>query len=397
MTKTTREVMAELFEEATPPEEVETLAAEVVEPEEGAHEEDGEASGEEDGGEETAAAGDEGAAGERKRGPDGKFVKAAAEKPKLDARAAKVAAAAKPVVVVKPGAAVKPGEQQQQQQQPTALKAPADWKPAAREEFAKLPRIVQEEAIRLHLETKKTLQDSAQSRQVADAFQRTVAPYEQLFRASGRQPIEGVNYLLQTYQALNSAPLPQRAQIIGGLIRDYLGTDDNGIGLLAQMLDGKATPAGGGTPAPAAIRPEQIPQLVRQEAQRMQAEQQTQAEFKAISDFETQAPEFLNDVTQEMTALITIEKRQGKSITKEVLQAAYEKALRINSQTAAILKQRDDAAAAKKLQGDKGKRAAAASGLRNEPGGPASGGAKAKTTREQLQQEYDRASQSGRV
>lgn len=393
MTKTTREVMAELFEEATPPaEEVETPAAEVVEPEEAVHE----ASGEEDGGEEAddaaTAAEDEGAAGERKRGPDGKFVKAE-EKPKPDAKATE---AAKPVVV-KLGAAAKPGEAQQQQQQPAALKAPADWKPAAREEFAKLPRIVQEEAIRLHLETKKTLENGARDRQTAEGFQRTVQPYEHVLRNMGRSPIEAVGNLVQAYATLHTAPLPQRAQLIGGFIRDFLGTDDNAINLLAQALEGKQTPAGGGGQAPAGVRPEQISQLVRQEAQRMQVEQQTQAEFKAISDFETQAPEFLNDVTQEMTALITIEKRQGKPITKEVLQAAYEKALRINSQTAAILKQRDDAAAAKKLQGDKGKRAAAASGLRNEPGGPASGGAKAKTTREQLQQEYDRASQSGRV
>lgn len=385
--KTTREALAEAFEEVvegTPGEEAEVVeepGSEVVEEAEGAHE----ANGEEDGGDEGGEG--EGAdkeAGGRKRGADGKFAKSD-DKAKPDAKAV-----AKPVVV-KPGVVAKPGEAQQQ---PAALKAPADWKPAAREEFAKLPRIVQEEAIRLHLETKKTLENSAQARQIADAFQRTVAPYEQLFRAGGRQPLDGVNYLLQTYQALNSAPLPQRAQIVGGLIRDFLGTDDNAINLLAATLEGKQTPAAGGS-TPAAIRPEQIPQLVRQEAQRMQAEQQAQGEMKAINDFETAAPEFLNDLSQEMATLVALEKRQGKPITKELLQASYEKALRINPQTAAILKQRDDAAAAKKLQGDKGKRAAAASGIRNEPGGPAGGGnSKAKSTRDELAQQFAKAGNS---
>lgn len=393
-TKTTREVMAEMFKgdgdaeiEEPDGEIVEEPGAEVVEEPGGAHEANGEEDGGEEGGDEPEAA----AAGERKRGPDGKFAKAE-EKPKPDAKVT-----AKPVVV-KLGAAPRPGETPQQQQQPPALKAPADWKPAAREEFGKLPRIVQEESIRLHLETKKTLENSAQARQIADTFQRTVAPYEQLFRASGRQPIEGVNYLLQTYHALNSAPLPQRAQIVGGLIRDFLGTDDNAINLLAATLEGRQMPAGGGGAAPApGVRPEQIPQLVRQEAQRMQAEQNAQGELKVINDFEAAAPEFLNDVTQEMTALVTMEKRQGKPITKELLQTAYEKALRINTQTAAILKQRDDAAAAKKLQAEKGKRKAAASGLRNEPGGPAGGSGKANSTREELKRQFVKAGQGGRV
>lgn len=339
----------------------------------------------------------EAAAAARARDDKGRFSKAEKD---AAAKAAKPAAAAKPVAgAAKPaaGAAAREGAAPAAAGESataapaagaTALKAPADWRPAAKEKWAALPREVQEEANRLHVETKRVLQESAQARQVAETFQRTVAPYEQLFRASGRQPIEGVNYLLQTYHSLNSAPLPQRAQIIGSLVRDFLGTDENAINLLASTLEGKQTPAGGAA-TPAAIRPEQIPQLVRQEAQRMQSEQQAQGEIKAVSDFEATEPEFLKDVIQEVTALVAIEKRQGKLITGELLQKAYEKALRMNTETAAILKQRDDAKAAATKAAQAKTDAAAASGVKSEPAGPG-GEAKALTTRDEVKRQMSK-------
>lgn len=315
----------------------------------------------------------------RKRGPDGKFAKDKTPAQKV-AEHAKLAQPKAPEVQIQPAL--------------PALKPPADWRPAAREEFAKLPRVVQEEAVRLHLETKKTLQDSAQSRQTADAFTRGLAPYEHMFRSAGKSLPEGAAFLAQTYATLQTAPLPQRAQLIGGFIRDFLGTDENAINLLAQQLDGKGGqgPQGGASPA-APIRPEQIQQMVRSEAQRMAAEQQQQSEAKAVNDFEAQPPEFLASVTQEMLALATIEKRQGKTITTELLKSLYERAIKLNPETAAILKQRDDAASAKKKQEDAIKRRAAASGLRNEPPGPgANGTPKARTTREEMARQFAKAS-----
>lgn len=370
--KTTREVMAELADAADdgvdePEPVIETAAPDAAPAEEIEEPEPADAA------EPVEAVEPEGEPGERKRGPDGKFVAAAKETPQQPP-----AVVAKPIVPV----AV----------QPQALKPPADWRPAAREEFGKLPRVVQEESIRLHLEAKKILQDSAQSRQLAEGFQRTVQPFEHLFRASGRTAMDGVGYLLQTYAQLNTAPLPQRAAIVSGMIRDFLGTDEGAINLLASALEGKQAPAGGG-PA-AGLRPEQIQQMVRQEAQRMASESSQQAEMKAISDFEATSPEFLNDVTQEVRAIVAIEKQQGKPITSEMLKTAYEKALRLNPQTAAILKQRDDAAAAKKQQADAQKRKAAASGLRNEPAGPTGGQGKAKSTRDELARQFAKSGQS---
>ncbi|HEX4385756.1 MAG TPA: hypothetical protein VH083_22510 [Myxococcales bacterium] len=346
----------------------------------------------------------EAAAAARARDNKGRFSKAekdAAAKPAAPAKP--VAAAAKPAAgAAKPAAgaapqkaapgaaagAADPATAAAGTNAAPALKPPQDWRPAAKEKWASLPREVQEEANRLHIETKKVLDQSAQARQVADTFQRTVAPYEHMFRAGGKTAIEGVGYLVQTYAALQTAPMAHRAGIISGMIRDFLGTDEGSINLLASALEGKVAP-GGGAAAPAALRAEQIPQLVRQEAQRMQAEQQQQGELKVISDFEATEPEFLKDVVQEIYALVAIEKRQGKSITTELLQKAYEKALRMNTETAAILKQRDDAkaASAKALQAKTG--AAAASGVKSEPAGPG-GEAKALSTRDEVKRQMSK-------
>lgn len=316
-------------------------------------------------------------AGERQRAPDGKFTKGEQA----------------PVVAPKPvPLEAKPITPPVVEQLP-ALKAPADWTPRAKEKWAGLPREVQEEAHRLHTEVKKTLQESAGARQVAEAFQRTVAPYEHMFRAGGRSPVEGVGWLVQQYAQLQTAPIPQRAAIVAGLIRDFVGMDEASIGLVASALEGKPAPVGG---APAAMRPEQIQQMIREEARRMAGETQVQGELKAIQDFEASEPEFLPNVTNQIAAIVTIAKKQGKPITVEMLKEAHQQALRMNPETAAILKQRDDAEAAKKRAAQAPAKAAAASGIKDEPGGP-TGGAKPRNTREEVEFQANRLKGRARV
>jgi hypothetical protein len=390
--KTTAEVMAEIADELESGDETETEVdeggeaddAEIEEPgsEEG-DESEQESTDEDEGGEEADDSDEEGADEGRVRDPKtGKFTreKTPGQKVVEHDKARKAAQAAA-------GAA----------SQQAALKPPADWKAEARAEWDKLPRKVQEESIRLHLETKKVLQESAQARQVAETFQRATAPYEHLFRASGRSAIDGVGYLLQTYNALHTAPMQQRAQIVGGLIRDFLGTDDNAINLLASALEGKggAAPAGGGAQA---LTPAQVEQMVSQRLQQQQADSARQAELKVISDFEATNPEFLNDVTNEIKAIVAIEKQAGKPITGELLKSAYDKALRLNPTTAAILKQRDDAAAAKEREKKRLQGKAATSGLKNEPPGPGGSGArKPRSTQEQLAADWAKAERGERA
>jgi hypothetical protein len=314
------------------------------------------------------------------RAPDGKFAKAVAEKADGVKPKAEGLLAALPVPKPVEPAAPK-------------LKPPANWRPAAQAEFDKLPRVVQEESLRIHAEVSKTLNDTASHRQAAETWQRTLAPYEHMFRAVGKSPVEGVGWLVQQYAALQTAPMSQRTQIVAGLIRDFIGVDEASIRQLADHLEGKG---GGGPATPAALRPDQIQQMVRQEAQRMQGEASQQAEIKAIQDFEASAPEYLPSLTNEIAALVAIEKRQGKPITVEMLKQVHAKALRINTETAAVMKQRDDAAAAAKRAADDKKKQAAATGIKNEPAGPGAP-AKALSTRDEVKRQMDRLKGGARV
>lgn len=314
------------------------------------------------------------------RGPDGEFVKPDAKPPPATSTAEGSGEAAVETPPVSPAAPPL-----------SDLKPPADWTPKAKEKWAAIPREVQEEAIRLHIETKKVLQEAAGHRQAAEAFQRTLAPYEHMFRAAGKNPVEGVGWLVQQYAALQTAPLAQRARIIAGLQRDFVGSDESAIKLLAAELDG--TPA---QPAPQPLRPEQVQQMVREQLERERQEAAVNEQRRVIAEFEASEPEYLAKVTDQVAAIVKVAQAKGHPITLQLLKEAHQQALRMNPETAAILKQRDDAAEAEKKNAEALKAKAAASGIKNEPAGP-SGPAKPRTTREEVAAQFAKQRSGARV
>lgn len=314
------------------------------------------------------------------RGPDGKFVKPDAKPLPATTTGEGLGEAAVETPPVAP--AVSP---------PSDLKPPADWTPRAKEKWAALPREVQEESIRLHIETKKVLQEAAGHRQAAEAFQRTLAPYEHMFRAAGKNPVEGVGWLVQQYAALQTAPLAQRARIIAGLQRDFVGADESAIKLLAAELDG--TPV---QPAPQPLRPDQVQQMVREQLERERQEATVNEQRRIIMEFESTNPEYLPKVTDQIAAIVKVAQAKGHPITMQLLKDAHQQALRMNPETAAILKQRDDAAEAEKKNAEALKAKAAASGIKNEPAGP-SGPAKPRTTREEVAAQFAKQRSGARV
>jgi hypothetical protein len=326
------------------------------------------------------------ASSEPVRGPDGKFAPKSAAKIAAKGGAQ---AAAKPVQtqVATPEAAAAA------EPPPPALKPPADWTPKARAHWDKLPRDVQEESLRLHVETKKTLEERAQLRQATEGWQRRVAPYEPIFRTAGIDPAQGVSDVLGTYAQLVTGAPEVRTKIAAQLIRQFVGVDEASLRALAAHLDQGAAPQ---APQPA-IRPEHVHQMVRQQLEQERANANREAETQAVREFEGSAPEFLEKVQPEFVELVKIRKGLGKPITKELLQECYTKACKTSEDVAAILKQRDDAAKAKTNAAEAAKKAAAASGVKNEPAGPTGNGTKRpKTTREQLAQDFA-AADSNRV
>lgn len=255
------------------------------------------------------------------------------------------------------------------------IKAPRDWKIAAREQWPKLPREVQEEAFRNSLEIRKTIDEAAGLRKNYETYTKATAPYEAMIRAEGMEPTQAVGLLLQREQALRTAPMQTRAAIIAHGIRSFLGTDEQAIKLLADALDGQPQQNGAQQHGP--IDPRQlIAQAKREFAQEFAQQHNESVGRAAQGEIESFAAshEFMDDpdpetgltVGEDMANLMAAQAEKGKILSPE---DAYKLATRRHSEVSKTLAQRDaaKAAATRAAQAQAGRTAAA--GLKNEPAG----------------------------
>lgn len=257
------------------------------------------------------------------------------------------------------------------------IKAPRDWKLAAREKWAQLPREVQEEAFRNHLEVRKTIDEMAGLRKNFQTYQQATAPYEAMIRAEGLEPHAAIGLLLQREAALRTAPMATKAAIIAHGIRTFLGTDEQAINLLAQALDSSQAQPGQQHGPQAPIDPRQLIAQAKQEFARdmetrhnEMVSQSAQGEMDAFA----QSHEFMDDVdpetgltvAEDMANLMAAQAEKGKILSPD---DAYKLATRRHSEVSKTLAQREaaKAAAAKAAQAKAGRTAAA--GLKNEPAG----------------------------
>ena len=134
-------------------------------------------------------------------------------------------------------------------------KPPVSWKPAAREEWNKLPKSIKAEVTRREGEIQKGLQQASGHRKVADEYIRTVQPFQQLMQSMGATPSQAITTVMGTMAQLATGTVNQKAEIIASVINDYgidveaLDTilsgqplaDDPNVGLMTQF-DEKLAP-----------------------------------------------------------------------------------------------------------------------------------------------------------
>jgi hypothetical protein len=111
----------------------------------------------------------------------------------------------------------------------SSLKPPQNWKPTARAKWDQLPPEVQEEAVRVHNEVRKVMDEAAEAKKSGGAWGETVRPYEAQIRAAGGSPQQYVGTLLQTAHALSYGHPQQKASIVAGLAMQF--------GITPQDLD----------------------------------------------------------------------------------------------------------------------------------------------------------------
>ena len=282
----------------------------------------------------------------KERDPKGRFAPKIGESEK---EPTKVEVA--PKVEEKAPAEAKPEEKPAEPERPK-VRAPASWKPTAREGWDKLPPDIQQEVIRREREISHTLNETAEARQNYQKFRDVVSPFEAMIKAQGAEPIQAVGNLLRTAAALATAPALDRAQIVATIIKSY-GVD---IKALDDILSGQQP-----SQAPAYQPPQ--PQQFRDPRLDALLEQQTQTiQVKAAEALsEVEAEEFFDDVREDMADILEL---AGKRRVAMSARDAYNRAVALNPEVSRVLEQRKAAATS---QGATQRAMAASSSVRAQP------------------------------
>ncbi len=292
---------------------------------------------------------------ERLRDEKGRFAKAE-DKPVLTPSEKPEQPSIKPSPIAPEKAAPAPTPQTE------PVKAPASFKALAREEWAKVPPVVQQEVLRRERETAIALEQSAEARQGYQRFREVVAPYEAMIRGQGADPFETVQGLLQTAAALATAPVQRRAEVLAGLIKTYLPGRDSLEVLdqtLAGVMQGQAPQAS--VPQYRDPRVDEIYETIQQ-AKARQAQTLEQQAMEGIRSI--QGEEFYDDVRLIVADLLEVAGNQGIALTPS---EAYNRATLIHPEVSKVLEQRQAAKLAANPAGSTARARAAASSVRGSP------------------------------
>lgn len=225
-------------------------------------------------------------------------------------------------------------------------RAPQSWKPETRQHWQALPAEVRSEIARRESEFTRVMQETAESRKMAEALQRTIAPYEHFIRAENSNPFQAIDNLMATAARLRTGTAPELATLVSQLINQYgVGRFGKGfIETLDQALVGQ-TPQEDPREVMMRQKLEQEIAPVKQfmsQFQQMQEMQQQQMQGQAGNEVQgfLANHEFGMDVKDDMADLIELAHKRGRELS---LEEAYEKACRAHPSIGKIFASRDKA------------------------------------------------------
>jgi hypothetical protein len=262
----------------------------------------------------------------------------------------------------------------------TELKAPAQWKPAAKEMWNRIPRPVQEEVLRREGDSMRLIGSVGPKIRMADEVQTHLAPFAERLAANGVNTSQFVGDVFESVKVLAHGNPEQKASVVANIVQAYgidLKTLDS---ILSQRIN---------QPPIVSEAQREIARArnVVQQHTEFQSQQTAQAADTALAVFGADPKhEFIDDVRLLMADLI----ETGRAKT---LEDAYSAAIWANEDTRKILLQREAEARASV----KNRRAAAArtasSSVHGAPrftGAPAiNGAAGPQTLRETLEDAFD--------
>ena len=210
-------------------------------------------------------------------------------------------------------------------------KAPASWSPAAREDWAKVPKQVQETIAKREREMSAIMQETASARQHQTAFNNMMQPFQPMFLAQGvKDPMQGVYEILQTSAQLQSGTPQTKAATMAGMIKPF--------GISIRDLDDAIV---GSAPA-AEVAADPRLEAMSKQINDMQGyfQQQNTAQQTTVNQ-ETEKflneNEFAKDLRSTMADFMDIAGRQNQKLT---LQEAYDRAVNTRPDIVEILKNR---------------------------------------------------------
>jgi hypothetical protein len=249
----------------------------------------------------------------------------------------------------KPSDTPSPGSEEKQQAAPDKApetptskrehridRAPQAWKKEAKGEWANLPLHVRQEVYKRELEISRALSEAAPARHAMQQFQQTVSPFMARIQSNGVTPMQAVEHLFRADYTLATAPMPQRAQYMADLIKQY-GID---IAELDRALVGQGQTQGQPQqPDISALVQQQVQQMVAPLLQREQAQQQRMQD-EVVANVEQMALDprfpFFEEVREDMADIIDMGMKRGVVIS---LEKAYDKATRMNDDVQSQMEQ----------------------------------------------------------
>ena len=254
---------------------------------------------------------------------------------------------------------------------PALERAPQSWKPEAREFWKDIPAGARAEIMRHEQQVQGVLRETAEARRFTQEMGRVIEPYRATIEAEGSNPVAAVQNLLQTAQALRTAPPAHKAQLVAGLVQQF-GID---INQLDQALSGVVQPPE--PPEVVQMRQQMERELapVRQFAQQLTYQQQQQVaanNARAAAELQSFAgqAEFIGDVRLMMADIMDAADARGQPLT---LQQAYDISCNTHPEISKVMEQRRTATAAQNLNANaqKARQAAVSVSGSMAPGGPA--------------------------
>jgi hypothetical protein len=210
----------------------------------------------------------------------------------------------------------------------TELKAPAQWKPAVREQWNRLPRAVQEEITRRESDSMRLIGSVGPKIRMADEVQAHLAPFAERLSQNGVGSSAFLGDVFGSIKTLASGNAQERAEVVANIVQSY--------GVDVRALDAILTRRINQPPEVAEARAITAQARAVIQQQHAGVEQQSAAEAaQALAAFAADPKhEFLGEVRTLMADLID----SGRAKT---LDEAYSAAIWANPDTRKILLQRE--------------------------------------------------------